>query len=216
MREQVPERRAGRACGLVELDRPLLDRDEQREAGEQLRHRGPAQLPPARPVRRDDAPGAGDAGGGDAGSPPVDRAQRLHAAILGAVDRRAIGSGSDWERRGGYSRAVVAGGRVFVAGTAPIMPGDADPPADPYGQAHRCLEIVAAALEEAGGGLGDVVRTRLLMTDASYAPEILRAHGEAFGGVRPACTGIVVGLLDPRWLVEIEVDAVLPTSAPSP
>jgi enamine deaminase RidA (YjgF/YER057c/UK114 family) len=132
------------------------------------------------------------------------------------VDRRTIGSGSDWERRGGYSRAVAVGGSVFVAGTAPIMPGDADPPGDPYGQARRCLEIVAAALEEAGGGLGDVVRTRLLMTDAAYAPEILRAHGEAFGDARPACTGVVVGLLDPRWLVEIEVDAVLPGSAPVP
>lgn len=125
-------------------------------------------------------------------------------------DRLRIGSGSDWERRGGYSRAVVAGRSVFVAGTAPIMPGDADPPADPYGQAKRCLEIVEAALREAGGGLEHVVRTRLLMTDASFAPEILRAHGEAFGETRPACTGMVVGLLDPRWLVEIEVDAVLP------
>jgi enamine deaminase RidA (YjgF/YER057c/UK114 family) len=127
-------------------------------------------------------------------------------------DRRRIGSGSDWEARGGYSRAVVAGRRVFVAGTAPIMPGDADPPPDPYGQARRCLEIVEAALREAGGGLEHVVRTRLLMTDAAFAPEILRAHGEAFAETRPACTGVVVGLLDPRWLVEIEVDAVLPDS----
>ena len=125
-------------------------------------------------------------------------------------DRRTIGSGSDWERRGGYSRAVVAGNRVFVAGTAPIMPGDANPPADAYRQAKRCLEIIAAALAEAGGGLEHVVRTRLLMTDARDIAEILRAHGEAFADTRPACTGMVVGLLDPRWLVEIEVDAVLP------
>jgi enamine deaminase RidA (YjgF/YER057c/UK114 family) len=126
------------------------------------------------------------------------------------VERRTIGSGSDWERRGGYSRAVVVGRRVIVAGTAPIMPEDADPPADAYGQARRCLEIVAAALQEAGGGLEHVVRTRLLLTDAASAPEVLRAHGEAFGATRPASTGVVVGLLDPRWLVEIEVEAVLP------
>jgi enamine deaminase RidA (YjgF/YER057c/UK114 family) len=126
------------------------------------------------------------------------------------VDRRVVSSGSAWEARGGYSRAVVVGDRVFVAGTAPIMPDDADPPADPYGQARRCLEIVEAALREAGGGLEHVVRTRLLMTDPSFAPEILRAHGEAFAKARPACTGMVVGLLDPRWLVEIEVEAVLP------
>ena len=92
------------------------------------------------------------------------------------------------------------------------MPVDADPPADPYGQARRCLEIVADALREAGGGLEHVVRTRLFLTEASFAPEVLRAHGEAFGETRPACTGVVVGLLDPRWLVEIEVEAILPDS----
>ena len=126
------------------------------------------------------------------------------------MERRIVSSGSAWEERGGYSRAVAVGGRVFVAGTAPIMPGDADPPPDAYGQARRCLEIVEAALREVGGGLEHVVRTRLLMTDASYAGDILRAHGEAFAAARPACTGVVVGLIDPRWLVEIEVDAVLP------
>lgn len=130
-------------------------------------------------------------------------------------ERRLIGSGSDWERIGGYSRAVVAGRAVFVAGTAPIMPGDADPPPDAYGQMRRCLEIVEAALHEAGCGLERVVRTRLLMTSAADAPEILRAHGEAFGEARPACTGMIVGLVDPRWLVELEVDAVLPDAPPA-
>jgi enamine deaminase RidA (YjgF/YER057c/UK114 family) len=125
------------------------------------------------------------------------------------VERRWIGSGSDWERRGGYSRAVVVGDRVFVAGTAPIMPDDGDPPADAYGQMRRCLEIVEAALQQAGGGLEHVVRTRFFVTDASHAPEVLRAHGEAFAEARPACTGLVTGLLDPRWLVELEVEAVL-------
>ena len=126
------------------------------------------------------------------------------------MERRIVSSGSPWEERGGYSRAVAVGDRVFVAGTAPTMPDDADPPADAYGQARRCLEIIEAALQELGGGLEHVVRTRLLMTDPSLAPEILRAHVEAFATARPACTGVVVGLLDPRWLVEIEVDAVLP------
>jgi enamine deaminase RidA (YjgF/YER057c/UK114 family) len=129
--------------------------------------------------------------------------------ILEAVERRLVSSGSSWEERFGYSRAVVRGSHVHVAGTAPIMPDDADPPADPYGQMRRCLEIAEAALREAGATLADVVRTRVLMTDAGYAPEIMRAHGEAFGSVRPACTGIVVGLLDPRWLVEVELEAVM-------
>ena len=124
-------------------------------------------------------------------------------------DRRRIGSGSDWEHRGGYSRAVAVGDQVFVAGTAPIMPGDADPPPDAYGQMKRCLEIVEAALREAGSGLEHVVRTRILTTDASYVPEILRAHGEAFGDVRPATSMVqVAALIDPAMLVEVEADAV--------
>ena len=126
------------------------------------------------------------------------------------MDRRLISSGSALEKRGGYSRAVVAGRHVYVAGTAPIMPDDADPPPDAYGQARRCLEIIETALVEAGSDLDHVVRSRLLMTDAAYAPDILRAHAEAFGTARPACTGFVTGLIDPRWLVEIEVEAVLP------
>ncbi len=103
----------------------------------------------------------------------------------------------------------MTGNLVHVAGTAPIMPDDADPPADPYGQMRRCLEIAETALREAGASLADVVRTRVLMTDAGYAPEVMRAHGEVFGDIRPACTGVIVGLLDSRWVVEIEMDAVI-------
>jgi enamine deaminase RidA (YjgF/YER057c/UK114 family) len=124
--------------------------------------------------------------------------------------RRNISSGSGWEMRYGYSRAVVAGKHVYVAGTAPIMPDDADPPTDPYGQARRCLEIVLGALREAGAGPEDVVRTRVFVIDREHMPEVMRAHGEAFADVRPACTGIVCGLMDTRWLVEIEVEALLP------
>jgi enamine deaminase RidA (YjgF/YER057c/UK114 family) len=128
------------------------------------------------------------------------------------VKRRLISSGSSFEDRLGYSRALVCGDHVWVSGTAPIMPGDADPPADAYEQARRCLEIIAAALAEAGATLDDVVRTRLFLTSADLLEEVGRAHREAFGRARPACTGIVTALVDPRWLVEIEVDAVLPAS----
>jgi enamine deaminase RidA (YjgF/YER057c/UK114 family) len=125
-------------------------------------------------------------------------------------DRRTIASGSQWEAAGGYSRAVVVGRQVFVAGTAPVMPDGADPPPDAYSQTKRCLEIVAAALEEAGGGLEHVVRTRLFLADREDARAVLRAHVEAFGETRPAATGVVAELLDPRWLVEVEADAILP------
>jgi enamine deaminase RidA (YjgF/YER057c/UK114 family) len=126
------------------------------------------------------------------------------------MERRLISSGSRWEERYGYSRAVVAGRHVYVAGTAPIMPDDADPPADAYGQARRCLEILEAALAEAGASPADVVRTRVFVTDLAHVDEAMRAHGELFGAVRPAATGIVTGLFDPRWLVEIEAEAILP------
>lgn len=125
-------------------------------------------------------------------------------------DRRTIASGSQWEAAGGYSRAVVVGRRVFVAGTAPVMPDGGDPPSDAYSQTKRCLEIVASALDAAGGGLEHVVRTRLFLADRADALEVLRAHVEAFGEIRPAATGVVVQLLDPRWLVEVEADAILP------
>jgi enamine deaminase RidA (YjgF/YER057c/UK114 family) len=125
------------------------------------------------------------------------------------MERRLISSGSPLEERYGYSRAVVTGSHVHVAGTAPVMADDADPPSAPYEQMRRCLEIAEAALREAGASMADVVRTRVLLTDAAHAPEVMRAHGEAFGSVRPACTAVVVGLLDPRWLVEVELDAVI-------
>jgi len=109
----------------------------------------------------------------------------------------------------GYSRAVVAGPHVYVSGTAPVMPDGGDPPADAYGQAQRCLDIILTALAEAGATAHDVVRTRIYVTDAALIGEAGRAHAEVFGDVRPATTGVVVGLLDPRWLVEIEAEALL-------
>lgn len=125
------------------------------------------------------------------------------------MSRRLISSGSSWESRYGYSRAVVDGDRVFVSGTAPVMPDDADPPDDPYEQSRRCLEILQHALDEAGASAADVVRTRVFVTDRVHMDQVMRAHGEVFGEVRPACTGIVAQLIDPRWLVEIEVEAIL-------
>jgi enamine deaminase RidA (YjgF/YER057c/UK114 family) len=89
------------------------------------------------------------------------------------------------------------------------MPGDADPPASTYEQAHRCLEIVLAALGEAGAAPEDVVRTRLFVTEPDHMAEALRAQREVLAEARPACTGIVTQLADPRWLVEIEVEAVI-------
>jgi enamine deaminase RidA (YjgF/YER057c/UK114 family) len=126
------------------------------------------------------------------------------------MERKRISSGSPYEPVIGFSRAMVAGHHIAVAGTAPIMPGDGAPPTDAYGQAVRCFEIVLAALREAGAGPEHVVRTRTYLVDAADGEEVGRAHGEVFGDVRPASSMIVVrGFLDPRWRVEMEADAIV-------
>ena len=125
------------------------------------------------------------------------------------MDRQRISSGAAFEERVGYSRAVRVGAHVWVSGTAPIMAGDADPPGDAYGQAQVCLEIIGRALAQAGASLDDVVRTRIYVTDAGDIDDVGRAHAEAFAAARPATTGIVTELLDPRWRVEIEAEAVI-------
>ncbi len=128
------------------------------------------------------------------------------------LDRRQVTSGSPYEQRIGFSRAVRVGDVVAVSGTAPVWPdGHVDP--DPAVQARRCLEIALAALAELGGRVEHVVRTRQYVVSADDAAAVGAVHGEVFGEVRPASTMVVVaGLLDPRWRYEVELDAVLPSS----
>jgi enamine deaminase RidA (YjgF/YER057c/UK114 family) len=110
----------------------------------------------------------------------------------------------------GFSRAVRVGDRVLVSGTIAVMPDGADPPPDSYAQAKRCLEIVLAALAEAGARPEDVVRTRLLLTPEADFDEVARAHGEVFREIRPTTTGLYVhALVDPRYHVEIEAEAIV-------
>jgi len=124
-------------------------------------------------------------------------------------DRQRISSGSKYEPSIGFSRALRVGRNVYVSGTAPIWPdGSCDP--DPEIQARRCLEIILDALAQAGASAKHVVRTRMFLTDPSYADAVSRAHGAVFAEIRPASTMVViVGMLDPRWKVEIEADAVM-------
>jgi enamine deaminase RidA (YjgF/YER057c/UK114 family) len=123
--------------------------------------------------------------------------------------RHNVASGSPYERVIGFSRAVRVGDRVLVSGTAPIWPdGSCDP--DAGRQAERCLEIIDAALTEAGASLDDVIRSRMFLVDAADADAVGRAHAQAFGTARPAATMVVVAaLLDARWRVEIEAEAVV-------
>ncbi|HET9186372.1 MAG TPA: RidA family protein [Acidothermaceae bacterium] len=119
----------------------------------------------------------------------------------GAV--RRISSGAKWEPIVGYSRAVVAGPLIEVSGTTAPEAGD-----DAYAQTKAAIDKIGAALGEAGASLDDVVRTRMFVTDIARWEEYGRAHGEAFGDVRPAASMIEVkALIDPAMLVEIEATA---------
>jgi enamine deaminase RidA (YjgF/YER057c/UK114 family) len=127
-----------------------------------------------------------------------------------ADGRARVAAGTPFEPVVGYSRALRVGDRVLVAGTAPIWPdGSCDP--DPQAQAARCLELITAALAEVGAGPEHVVRTRMYVVDAADWEAVGRAHGAVFSEVRPVTSMVVVaGLLDPRWRVEIEAEAVVP------
>lgn len=126
-------------------------------------------------------------------------------------ERRLVSSGSYLEPVIGFSRAVRTGNIIAIGGTAPIAPGGGTAaPGDAYGQARRCLEIIGKALADAGAGFGHVTRTRILLTDIADWQAVARAHAEVFSDIRPVTTVMqVTAFVDPDWLVEIEVDAVL-------
>lgn len=131
-------------------------------------------------------------------------------------ERRRATSGSPYESRYGFCRALRMGERIVVSGTVAIWPdGSCDP--DPQAQAARCLEIIQAAIADLGGTLADVVRTRMMIVDRADADAVGEAHRAAFGEAPPASTMVVVaGLLDGRWKVEIEAEALLGVAATAP
>ena len=125
------------------------------------------------------------------------------------MTRRSASSGSPFEPKIGFSRALRVGDHVFIAGTAAVWPdGHVDP--DPGVQAERCFEIIGQALVDVGASLEDIVRTRVFLVDAADADAVAAVHGRLFGATRPASSFLVLaGLLDPRWRVEIEAEALV-------
>ncbi|MFV0461611.1 MAG: RidA family protein [Nostocoides sp.] len=125
--------------------------------------------------------------------------------------RRSTQTESPYENTVGFARAVRQGKRIYVSGTAPIWPdGHVSP--DPMVQTRRVWEIALGALAELGGSSADVVRTRHYITDLDIVDVVSQVHGEFFGDVRPASTMVLVaGLLDSRWKVEVEIDAIVTT-----
>jgi len=125
------------------------------------------------------------------------------------MERRNISGTGAYESIVGYSRAVVAGDRVHVSGTAANPPDGSPPPADIYDQTLLCLELIGTALEKAGTRLENVVRTRVYLVDPADFDGFARAHVKVFGEAKPANTTVLAGLFDPAWKVEIEVEAVI-------
>lgn len=124
---------------------------------------------------------------------------------------RLISSGGPWESVIGYSRATVAGPNVHVSGSTATVGGELQHPGDAYGQTKVALEVIAAALAEAGHTVADVVRTRMYVANASDMDEVGRAHGEVFGEIRPAATMLAgIQFINPDMLVEIEADSYRP------
>ncbi len=128
------------------------------------------------------------------------------------MTRQNVSAGGPWEGKIGYSRAVRVGDHIHVSGTTAMTPSGLVGKSDPYAQTVQALKTIEAALQQAGTGLADVVRTRIYMANIDQWQEVGRAHGEMFGAIRPATTMVEVKrLIDPDMLVEIEADAISPT-----
>jgi enamine deaminase RidA (YjgF/YER057c/UK114 family) len=127
------------------------------------------------------------------------------------MKRKNVSSDSPFEKPIGFSRATRIGNHIAVSGTAPIgKDGKTAYPGDVYQQTKLCLSIIKEAIEEAGGTLNDVIRTRVMLTDRSTWEDAAKAHGEFFNQIRPACTFVEVSkFVDPLWLVEIEADCII-------
>ena len=127
------------------------------------------------------------------------------------MQRKNVSSGSKFEKPIGFSRAVRIGEMIAVSGTAPLLAdGSTAARGDVYGQTKRCLEIMQKAIEDIGGNLEDVIRTRIMLVDISTWEKAAKAHGEVFSEICPACTFVEIsGLINNDWLVETEADCVL-------
>jgi len=126
------------------------------------------------------------------------------------MERINISTGAPWEDKVGYSRAVRIGNVIEISGTVALKDGDLVGKDDPYLQTKRILEIIEEVLQQAGSKLDDVIRTRIFVTNIAQWEEIGKAHGEVFHSIKPATSMIEVSqLIDPDYLLEIEVSAVV-------
>jgi enamine deaminase RidA (YjgF/YER057c/UK114 family) len=141
----------------------------------------------------------------------MDHRVRLRVGISDMAEKKLVFTGAKWESIVAYCRAVRVGQHIAVSGSAPVgADGELVGPGDPYLQAKRCIEIIAAALGDVGADLSDVVRTRMFVTDISLWEEFARAHQEAFADVTPATSMVEISrLIGDGMLIEIEADAIV-------
>jgi enamine deaminase RidA (YjgF/YER057c/UK114 family) len=130
------------------------------------------------------------------------------------LERQSVGSGTSWEEKYGYSRAVRVGGHIYVSGTTATGPEGLVAPGDPAGQARYALDKIEKAIRSLGGTLADVVRTRIFIARMEDWEKVAQVHGERFGKIRPANTLVRADLVGVEFLVEIEAEAVVGSAAP--
>jgi enamine deaminase RidA (YjgF/YER057c/UK114 family) len=131
---------------------------------------------------------------------------------MASHERRAVSSGTSWEEKFGYSRAVRVGDHIYVSGTTATGPEGVVAKGDPAGQARYALDKIEKAIRDLGGTREDVVRTRIFVARMEDWEAVARVHGERFGEIRPANTLVRAELVGPDYLVEIEADAVVGSS----
>jgi len=137
-------------------------------------------------------------------------ANDVNVTVVPRAGRKTASSGSAWEPKMGYSRAVRSGNFIAVSGTVGINADGKYPPSAGE-QTRRSLQIIRAAIEALGGKIEDVIRTRMFVTDVSKWEEVARVHGEIFGNIRPATAIIEIAkLIDADAKIEIEADAIVP------
>ncbi|MGA2442302.1 MAG: RidA family protein [Tepidisphaeraceae bacterium] len=133
----------------------------------------------------------------------------IHFSVTPRAGRQTAGSGSKWESKMGYSRAVRSGNYIAVSGTVGLN-ADGKYPASLEEQTRRSLRIIQSAIQSLGGKMEHVIRTRMFVTDVSKWEEVARVHGEIFGEIRPATAIVEVAkLIDPQAKIEIEADAII-------
>jgi enamine deaminase RidA (YjgF/YER057c/UK114 family) len=138
-------------------------------------------------------------------------ANDIHITVSERMGRRCASSGSKWEPKMGYSRAVRSGNFIAVTGTVGIN-ADCTYPESLEAQTRRSLEIIKAAIEALGARIEHVIRTRIFVVDITQWEQVAAAHGQLFGEIRPATSIVEVSkLIDDDALVEIEADAIVPS-----